>query len=151
LVEKWGNTEVGNCWNVALGDFGGGYVAATTDGGVHFFDDTGKRHAQRTLEDATSLESLPLPNGQTAVAAINKLAGDVEELVALQHDRILFRKRFGREGDATVWRWRRLVAGSFLGGDGSQIAVLRGDGAVAIYDHSGNILNVLAARDGRRA
>jgi hypothetical protein len=154
LRDLWANADVGNCWNVAFGNFGGRYAIASTNssGDVHLLTAEGKERIARDFGYASDLGTLPLSPGQHAVIAIPS-QGDMEDVVALREDSTLFRKRLGKETESgpRSWRARRVVAGRFLGGDEYNVAILRGDGSVVVIDAAGKPVSFLPAVESRMA
>ncbi len=154
LIERWADTQLGNCWNVALGNFGGGFVAVASEAGgeLYFLTADGKRKTARKFGYVASVDVLPLSSTESVVLAINEPSSDdEEELVAVRPERVVFRARIGKSGKHISWRASRLVAGRFVDGKLFEVAVLRGDGSVVLFDQTGQPVNMLPAISARTA
>jgi hypothetical protein len=129
-----------NCWNVAVGDFGGGnlFASSNAEGDLCFFSADGKRKTKQHFDYIASIEAVPDPPAECDLAAINEPAPDREELVLLQASGFRTRVPIGRNRAVgpVGWRYRRLVTGRFVKGS-PEVAVLRGDGSVVVVDRYG--------------
>jgi tetratricopeptide (TPR) repeat protein len=153
LSEAW-SVPLGNCWNVALGDLGKGRIAASSDasGKLWLISADGKRRESEDFGYVTSLEIPFSSPSESTIVAINDVSNQNEEIVAVRGGRILFRARIGKNTIASkvCWRYRRLVGGRFVG-PGPEVAVLRGDGSVVVFDEAGHPLSVLPPKQSRIA
>ncbi|MBI3863409.1 MAG: hypothetical protein HY290_16080 [Planctomycetia bacterium] len=144
---------VGDGWNVALGRFGADFVATTSEAGgdLCFLTADGKQKTSIDFGYIASLDVLPVSPTEFAVIAINEFSeGVAEEVIAVRHDRVLFRQRIGHCGNKT-WRTRRIVSGKLIDGKSTVIAVLRGDSSVVIFDAAGKPLHMLPSIHARTA
>jgi hypothetical protein len=154
LRRLWSKAGLHNCWNTGLGNFGNGFVAATseTHDAVIFLSADGKRTLMKQLGDVTSLEAVPASRDESLVVAINDINSGREEVIGLRLDRVSFRAPLGKNpaSSPVSWRLRRIVPGRFVGGF-PQFAVLRGDGSIVVYDTAGTPLSFLPSNRTRQA
>ena len=154
LRRLWSKAGLHNCWNTGLGNFGNGFVAATseTHDAVIFLSADGKRTLMKKLGDVTSLEAVPASRDESLVVAINDINSGREEVIGLRLDRVSFRAPLGKNpaSSPVSWRLRRIVPGRFVG-DSPQFAVLRGDGSIVVYDTAGTPLSFLPSNRTRQA
>ncbi|HUE15318.1 MAG TPA: hypothetical protein VMR25_14205 [Planctomycetaceae bacterium] len=152
--EIWAKSRFHNCWNTTLANFGGGYVAASSESGgdIWFFSADGNRMLSKKVGDVTSLAAAPVSATESIIVAINDVNSGREEIVGVRPDRVLFRVPAGlnKFSSNVSRRYQRIVGGKFVG-NAPQLAVLRGDGSVVCYDAAGTPLSMLPLKRSRSA